>query len=242
MKIIIYITIFLMSVTAITFSQSVIEFEAGTSLTNDSGADISADVFIINGTYTGGGTINGNTAYVLKLTALIQGFYNPSTDIMLSDTIAVYLRNDFAPFAIVDSAKSVLNNSGIGTFIFSNAINGTNYFIDVSHRNSIETWSAAGQSFASFFGTYDFSTANTQAYGNNMVQIDATPVKFGLYSGDVNKDATVDASDLSDADNDALNSISGYVPTDVTGDDFVDAEDVSIIDNNASNSVSVITP
>lgn len=75
-----------------------------------------------------------------------------------------------------------------------------------------------------------------------MVQIDATPVKFGLYSGDVNKDATVDASDLSYADNDALNSISGYVPTDVTGDDFVDAGDVSIIDNNASNSVSSITP
>jgi hypothetical protein len=43
-------------------------------------------------------------------------------------------------------------------------------------------------------------------------------------------------------DNDAYNSVSGYVRTDVTGDDFVDAADMSIVDNNAFNSVSVIRP
>ncbi|MBL0108085.1 MAG: hypothetical protein IPP52_12555 [Ignavibacteria bacterium] len=48
--------------------------------------------------------------------------------------------------------------------------------------------------------------------------------------------------DVSDADNDAFNSVRGYVSTDVTGDDFVDAADVSIVDNNAFNSVSAITP
>jgi len=53
---------------------------------------------------------------------------------------------------------------------------------------------------------------------------------------------SVDASDLSEADNDALNSLNGYVRTDVTGDDFVDAADVSIVDNNSFNSVNVITP
>ena len=53
---------------------------------------------------------------------------------------------------------------------------------------------------------------------------------------------TIDASDLSDVDNDALNSVSGYVRTDVTGDDFVDAADVSIVDNNAFIGVSAIVP
>lgn len=66
--------------------------------------------------------------------------------------------------------------------------------------------------------------------------------KWTIFSGDENQDGTVDASDLSDADNDALNSLSGYVPTDVNGDDFVDAGDVSLIDNNGSISVSVIRP
>ncbi|MBK7159720.1 MAG: hypothetical protein IPH77_14580 [Ignavibacteria bacterium] len=66
--------------------------------------------------------------------------------------------------------------------------------------------------------------------------------KYCIYSGDVNQDGIIDASDLSEVDNDAFNSLSGYVRTDVTGDDFVDAEDVSIVDNNAYNSVSVIRP
>ena len=47
---------------------------------------------------------------------------------------------------------------------------------------------------------------------------------------------------MSEVDNDAYNSVSGYVRTDLTGDDFVDAEDLSIVDNNAFNSVSVIRP
>ena len=90
--------------------------------------------------------------------------------------------------------------------------------------------------------TYNFTTANTQAYGDNQIQADASPVRFAVYSGDVNQDGTVDASDVSVADNDAYNSVSGYVNTDVTGDDFVDAADVSIVDNNAFNSVSAVTP
>ena len=42
--------------------------------------------------------------------------------------------------------------------------------------------------------TYNFKTAITQAFGNNMIQIDTSPVYFGIYSGDVNKDGTIDAS------------------------------------------------
>ncbi|MBK6772357.1 MAG: hypothetical protein IPG78_09555 [Ignavibacteria bacterium] len=75
-----------------------------------------------------------------------------------------------------------------------------------------------------------------------MKQIDASPVRFGIYSGDINQDGTIDATDVSNADNDAFSSVGGYVNTDVTGDNFVDAADVSIVDNNAFNSVSVISP
>ena len=76
----------------------------------------------------------------------------------------------------------------------------------------------------------------------NQKHVDTSPNKYAIYGGDINQDGTIDASDVSSVDNDAYNSLSGYVNTDVTGDDFVDAQDVSIVDNNAFNSVSVITP
>ncbi len=55
-------------------------------------------------------------------------------------------------------------------------------------------------------------------------------------------DGIIDAGDMSLADNDAYNFITGYVSTDVNGDDFVDATDLSIIDNNAFNTISLIRP
>ena len=57
----------------------------------------------------------------LNLTMLIQGFYNSSTNLMVQDTARVYLRNISSPYAIVDSAKAYLSNTGTGTFSFSNA-------------------------------------------------------------------------------------------------------------------------
>lgn len=242
MKTIIYITAFLLTLTAITYSQSIMEFEAGSALTNDSGADISVDVMIMNGTYTGGGTINGNIAYILNLTVLIEGFYNQSTDTMVPDTIQVYLRNAVTPFAIVDSAKSVLNDSGTGTFIFNNISNGINYYLDIKHRNSIETWSKTYPSFASFFETYDFSNADTQAFGNNMAQVNTSPVKFAIYSGDVNQDGLVDIADIVECYNASSTFLTGYVSTDVNGDGLVDIADVVSSYNNSVNFVQVMRP
>ncbi|MBL0108011.1 MAG: hypothetical protein IPP52_12185 [Ignavibacteria bacterium] len=89
---------------------------------------------------------------------------------------------------------------------------------------------------------YDYTNSVTKAFGNNMKLVDTSPVRFAIYSGDVNQEGTIDASDLSETDNDAFSSVSGYVRTDVTGDYFVDAADVSIVDNNAFSSVSAVTP
>ena len=90
--------------------------------------------------------------------------------------------------------------------------------------------------------SYDFSTDANKAYGNNLSLVDNSPVRFAMFSGDVNQDGTVDASDLSLIDNDAVNFVTGYVSTDLNGDNFVDATDFSLADNNALNFVSVIRP
>ena len=66
--------------------------------------------------------------------------------------------------------------------------------------------------------------------------------KACVYSGDVNQDDIIDASDIGLIDNDAFNFVSGYIPTDLTGDGTADGSDASIADNNAWNFVSVIRP
>ena len=179
---------------------------------------------------------------VLNLTMLIQGFYNSTTNLMVQDTARVYLRNSTAPYAIVDSAKAHLSNTGAGVFSFAKAVNGVNYYLQLKHRNSLETWSKTVQTFAGNSLTYNFTTTNTQAFGNNMKQVDASPVRFAIYGGDVNQDGTVDATDLSAIDNDAQGFASGYVVTDLNGDNFVDGTDFAIADNNAASFVSVIRP
>ena len=178
----------------------------------------------------------------LNLTALIQGFYNSSSDLMIQDTVRVYLRNNASPYAKVDSAVSILSNTGGSAFIFSNAVNSANYYLVFKHRNSIETWSKTAQQFTSNSMTYNFSTANTQAYGDNMIQADNAPVVYAVYSGDVNQDGTIDLTDGSEIDNDAFNFNSGYLPTDVNGDEIIDVADAVYADNNGFNFVGKITP
>ena len=59
---------------------------------------------------------------------------------------------------------------------------------------------------------------------------------------DVNKDDIIDGGDLSQVENDAGLTLSGYVSSDVTGDDFVDAADISVVENNVANGVIVLSP
>jgi hypothetical protein len=180
----------------------------------------------------------------LFLFGAIQGMYDPVLDTEVPDTIKVYLRNSTSPFARVDSSKNILLGPGTGQqFLFGNVQNGIPYYVEVTHRNALTTWSAAPVSFANSDASIAFSVDDIYAYGNNQIQVDTDPYDvFAFYSGDVNQDGTIDATDVSAIDNDASNFVSGYVVTDLTGDDFVDGTDFAIADNNAANFVSVITP
>ena len=91
-------------------------------------------------------------------------------------------------------------------------------------------------------GSYNFSDSLSKAYGSNMKQVDFSPVRFAAYSGDVNLDGTIEASDLSAIDNAVFGFATGYISTDINGDGTVDASDASITENNAFNYVGRITP
>ncbi|MBK6772321.1 MAG: FG-GAP repeat protein [Ignavibacteria bacterium] len=180
----------------------------------------------------------------LFLFGAIQGMYDPVLNTEVPDTIKVYLRNSTSPYARVDSSINILLGPQTGQyFLFRNAQNGIPYYVEVTHRNALTTWSASPVSFVNSDASIAYSVDAIYAYGNNEIQVDNSPYNvFAFYSGDVNQDGTIDASDVSEVDNDSYISLSGYVNTDVTGDNFVDAADVSIVDNNAFSAVSVVRP
>ncbi|MEO8447266.1 MAG: hypothetical protein ABI528_07200, partial [bacterium] len=186
---------------------------------------------------------SGNSG-ILDLKIIIEGFYDASSHVMsTSDTVTVYLRNTTSPYAVIDSAKSVIDAYTLtGSFTISNAPS-ENYYIQTQHRNTIETWSNTGISYSEGGSiNYNFTTASTQAFGSNMIQVDAAPVRYAVFSGDANQDGTVDVADLVSVYNDAIVGVSGYVRTDMNGDEFVDVSDVIVTYNNSYNTISVVTP
>lgn len=187
--------------------------------------------------------------YVLKtnfnINIAIEGFYNATSDrLNMKDTVRAYLRDINFPFNIIDSSKAVIDSLTLtGNYKFNLAQNGT-YYIVLKHRNCIETWSkAGGENYNPMtLETYDFTNSDSQSFGNNEVQVDFSPVKYAMYSGDVNQDGTVDITDLLIISNDAGIFLSGYNNTDLNGDHLTDISDIAIADNNVLNYVSLITP
>ena len=101
--------------------------------------------------------------------------------------------------------------------------------MQIIHRNSVETWSSAFINFSALSNpvNYNFTDAANKAFGDNQ-KLSGT--KYCLYSGETNSDGIVDASDLSDIDNNI--DLSGYNRQDLNGDDYVDGSDLGICDNN----------
>jgi len=186
--------------------------------------------------------VDSPLSILIKISVIAQGFYNNfSNSLNMKDTIFAFLRSNSSPYALLDSAKSVIDSLSFkGKFEFINALSG-NYYLVIKRRNSIETWSkSAGQYFTKGVElNYDFTSSISQAYGSNLILIGT---KYCIYNGDVNQDGIIEATDAGTVDNDAADFLTGYVNTDVTGDGIVDAADAAIVDNNAANFISVIRP
>ena len=191
--------------------------------------------------YSTGQTANATTflQFTLNLAALIEGFYDRVSDAMISDTITVELRNSISPFSLVEEKKIVLSSSGNGSANFTTLIDGTPYYLVLKHRNSLETWSAAGNAFSGALLNYNFTTDSAKAYGNKLIKIGN---KWCVYSGDVNQDGAINLNDLTTIYNDAFNYSLGYLISDITGDNFVDIQDLIICENNSFNSVVKSSP
>lgn len=198
----------------------------------------------------------------LKLKVVLQGMYNSSSSLD-SDSLPDPIKQDDVKIILhqqnqeVGQYTSVIDNNidpseqdmpigyfnlnGLDEIRFENS-----FIIDVSHRNSIRTYSSnllpPTFDMLNPMAVYDMVTDISSAYGNNMIQVRSNPNWYAIYSGDVNQDGAVDLADISLIENAAANFLTGYVPEDLNGDGIVDLSDGAICDNNAFNFVITIVP
>jgi len=182
------------------------------------------------------------TTKYIDFNCYIQGFYNPTTNLTVKDTITLSVRKGTSPYNLITTFKSQLDQNGYSKFFIPYLDPYTPYYLQVKHRNSIETWSNLIQITSSESYSQDFTSSASQAFGNNLTQVDTSPVKFAMWGGDVNQDGVIDLADVSNVDNDSFNGLSGYVVTDVNGDNFIDISDASLVDNNSLNVTYSIHP
>jgi uncharacterized protein (DUF2141 family) len=183
----------------------------------------------IEGYYLGGG-------FMQPVFFNIDGVSDPN----LTDTILVGIYDPMSPGSPLESAYGIVNVDGTCSLTFSGAINGGSYYIGITHRNAIETWSKLPITFSALT-SYDFTTGSGQAYddGFNLPMKEMEPGVWAFYNGDISddfgfQDGTIDALDMSVEEIDANNFEFGYNPTDLNGDGASDALDMTIIENNAN--------
>ena len=182
------------------------------------------------------------TSFSLK--AIPQGLYDQNSNrLKKRDTITALLRAGTPPFQRVDSASAIIDSlTFTAALSFNNIVTG-NYFIEARHKNSISVWSSSAVTITSGgTNSLDFTSSASSSWGSNMIQVDSEPVRFALYSGDVNRDDAIDVTDVSLVENDAFDYVTGNVVTDFNGDNFVDVTDIAFADYGSANFILMLTP
>ena len=204
----------------------------------------------------------------LMVTAMFQEYFNSSTGLMNQtlginwdtgdlfknfsgttvDTVMVLIRKtnvtDIDEPCTIDTAfyGVNLNNNGLITISLSAAITGYHY-IEIKHRNSIETWSDSVD-FSTDTVKYDFYNYISQfALDNGMLQ-DGTHA--WIWGGDVNQNGNLESEDATiiyvaaNSDDPTVNN--GYVICDIDGNGNLDSQDYGLSYNNANLGANVINP
>jgi uncharacterized protein (TIGR02145 family) len=193
-------------------------------------------------------TLTTSCVVTLPLKVLIQGYYKGSGQMTPvrknagisnsndeADEVTVALYSPSNVNQAVATTTVVLATNGTATAEFdATLLTESNYYIALQHKNTIKTWSATPVAITNGT-TYDFTTAASQAYGNN--QIEVAPGIYALYSGDMNQDGTINEADFPIFTTANTTAAHGYIVSDLNGDGSVDLLDYPIYKNNADISV-----
>ena len=205
----------------------------------------------------------------LNVTAMLQEYFNSNTGLMNQtlginwetgdlfknfsgttvDTVMVLIRKTNITADVVSSFSIDtvfygvnLNNNGLITISLSAAITGYHY-IEIKHRNSIETWSDSVD-FSTDTVKYDFYNYISQfALDNGMLQ-DGTHA--WIWGGDVNQNGNLESEDATiiyvaaNSEDPTVNN--GYVICDIDGNGNLDSQDYGLSYNNANIGANIINP
>ncbi|MFA7361279.1 MAG: lamin tail domain-containing protein [Candidatus Kapaibacterium sp.] len=133
---------------------------------------------------------SGGQPQSILITSLLEG--RNITDNPPQTYVTIELRNSSMPYSLADSKLIVQNETGLGTAVFNNIDASKAYYIVIRYENGLETWSAQPQFFVNGQMSYDFTSAQTQAFGNNMVNVNG---KWCVISGDIDQDGKINAMD-----------------------------------------------
>ncbi len=214
-----------------------------------------SDFTAVNMAYTDGSVSGG---IQLQIKAFLEGLYNSGSGQMnkakdyvsgavtdrfagtVADQVTVELHDATTYATVIYQAPLVnLHQDGTATAMIPVEYHG-NYYITIKHRNHIETVSSSTISFSSLNINYDFTTSPSKAFGNNQKLLN-TGI-YGLYTGDVNQDGSVNASDRSLVNSRVISIDKGYLSEDVNGDGSVSTTDRSIVNSGVIDILHRFTP
>ena len=220
----------------------------GATWTNTGAVDGTNNRFTVSnitslGSFTAADSVIGGAIHV-NVMVIPQGYYNSGDYLNSTDTIHVFLADANSPYGYVDSISVLLDSLTFTAATTFNIASSGSYYIVVKQRSCVETWSATAIALTKgATASYNFTDAQTKAYGDNLIQVSSSPVRYAIYGGDVNQDGYVDPLDLSAIDLDSFNYASGVgLITDVNGDHFVDPLDMSTADLNSFNYAGIKRP
>lgn len=188
----------------------------------------------------------------LYLKAFIEGYMNGTAQMTsalsnsglstlhtISDSMTVELVN--VNKTAVASTKAALKRNGDleANFPVNFSGSGSNYYVVLKHRNAVAVWTPTPLDLTQI-SQYNFSSDDTQAYGNNLLEI--SPGVYALFSGDINQDGVVDGLDFNDWESDSDSFSAGYISTDLNGDGIADGLDFLLWESNSNHFVGVLTP
>lgn len=173
----------------------------------------------------------------LSLKIFIEGRYDGNS--MQPDSISIELRNASFPYSVVEQKKVFITSDGSLQVRFQFALNNVPYYLVIKHRNSIETWSSSTVTFSNDSLVYDFTSSQSQAFGNNLKLVNG---KWCIITGDINQDGFIDISDLVGVFMNSILNIGGYITTDLNGDLITNQDDVNIVYQNNISGYSIKKP
>lgn len=141
-------------------------------------------------------------------------------------------------FAVVESRAAFLladgtiqDPTGSTGSVFSSLTNGTTYHFILRHRNHLDVMTRQPLTASASMIQYDFTTAATQAFGNDQMKQVATGV-YALYAGDYNADGIITVKDFNRYVSEA--SQFGYRSADGNLNRTVETQDFNLYQPNSS--------